>query len=239
MFANGKKFGLKEKLVNIWRKLKFGSVEEQSFWNQQNREISFSVQDDYQQLLGIKQLPAKGSLNNAQARKWYLYYEAKIPEIVAKRPVLAERAILAYQLRCWCRITARDLMADRELASHLEQTEPNLTLKEVMQNQWKKGLREEALIWEGIINTATRSRGSVNEKLGLKKRETYLTINPLWSCCLGTSQQSDHFFENELKETRISLSYYEANLENEKRGLKGKQQSIGFGESTQIRGWVR
>ena len=58
-------------------------------------------------------------------------------------------------------------MEDRELAEYLNANEPNPTFEALVERQrTKKGLTGDA-IYEAIIASATRSRSSVNEALGI------------------------------------------------------------------------
>lgn len=196
----------------------------------------FREKDDhyYQQLLGIKRMPQAGTLNNAQTREWYLYYEAKIPESIDKTASLAEQARQAYQLRNWLRITSRELMADRELALQLAQTEPNLTLEQVRQNQIEKGLSCDDLTWEGVIRDSTRSRASVNEQLGIDPRKNELEINPLWRPYVQTPRSRDEAFESSLLDKKAigetSLSDYEKKIREEREKCQGMPQEVNFRE---------
>ncbi|MDD2212908.1 MAG: hypothetical protein PHV56_08145 [Clostridia bacterium] len=173
----------------------------------------------YQELLGIKQMPEVGTLDNMQAREWYLYYEAKIPEIIIDKPTLKEQATLAHQLRNWIRTKARELMADRELAVELERTDPNLTLEQVRQRQIEKGLSFGDLAWEGVIRASIRSREIINEELavvGPPKK----TIDPLWAPYVKTPSGWDEAFEGRLKDGNVAgrtpLSHYERLISEER-----------------------
>ena len=81
----------------------------------------------------------KHSLSNVEARKWYLEQEAKIPDMIDKSLPLKEQAKQAFNLRNKFRTQARELMADRAAAESLYKTDPNLTWKEIVKKQRKKG----------------------------------------------------------------------------------------------------
>ncbi len=108
-----------------------------------------------------------GTLSNTEARRWYLENEAKIPELVDKSLPLEQQAKQAFKLRNQFRTRARDLMADRKLAESLYKTDPNLTWEQVVQKQIDKGLSGDD-IYKAIIESAQRSRSSVNQLLGLE-----------------------------------------------------------------------
>ena len=58
-------------------------------------------------------------------------------------------------------------MADRDLAASLNETDSNLTWEEVVQKYTEKGFQGDDLYQE-IINSAQRSRSSVNKSLGIE-----------------------------------------------------------------------
>jgi hypothetical protein len=215
---------LKEKLKKIWE-IKKQFIQDDSYHELSDRKQSseqfFRDDNYYQRLLGIKRMPKAGTLDNAKAREWYLYYEAKIPEIIIKNSTLKEQATLAHQIRNWCRTTARELMADRDAATQLEQTNPNLTLEQVRQRQIKKGLSYDDLTWVGVISSSTRSRDSVNKQLGVDPHKNELEINPLWRPYLKTPSSRDEAFERRIIEKNVTketpLSYYESLIEKERK----------------------
>lgn len=236
----GKRSWFKDKLKTIFRvKEKFASPRDTDHDYHKLYGIkkgTEQVVDDhyYQQLLGIKRMPQAGTLNNIQAREWYLYYEAKIPEIIDKTASLAEQARQAYQLRSWCRIKSRQLMVERELALQLAQAEPNLTLEQVRQNQIEKGLAYDDLTWEGVIRSSTRSRASVNGELGIDPHKNELEINPLWRSYVQTPRSRDEAFESSLLDKKAigetSLSHYEKKVGEEREKCNGVPKKVSFRE---------
>ena len=110
---------------------------------------------------------ANGTLSNVDARKWYLAQEAKIPDMIDSDASLEEQARQAFELRNQIRSQARALMADRALAEQLNATEQNLTWNQILQKQIDKGLTGDD-IYMAIIESAQRSRHSVNVSLGLE-----------------------------------------------------------------------
>ena len=110
--------------------------------------------------------PKDGTLSNYEARKWYLDQERKIPDIIDRSKPLIEQAKQAFNLRNQFRTQARELMADRAAAAELYRTDPNMTWEEIVAKYEAKGLTGDA-VYEAILESATRSRQSVNESLGL------------------------------------------------------------------------
>ena len=107
------------------------------------------------------------SLSDLDARKWYLSQEAKIPDLIDYGQPLKQQAYQAFFLRNKFRTTARELMANRELAESLYITDPNLTWEVIIQKQANKGLTGDD-IYKSIIQSSQRSRTSVNKSLGLE-----------------------------------------------------------------------
>ena len=72
------------------------------------------------------------------------------------------------ELRNKFRTQARELMADQEKRKQLDITDPNKSFEELILDKMKrKNLsREEAIA--DILRTATKTRKSVNKKLGLE-----------------------------------------------------------------------
>ena len=123
----------------------------------QDEIIEDNVGDDFE----------PGSLNNVEARKWYLEHEAQIPDMIDKSLPLEEQAKQAFNYRNQFRTQARELMADRELAESLYKTDPNLTWEQLIQKQINKGYTGDD-IYKAIIESSQRSRKSVNKSLGLE-----------------------------------------------------------------------
>ena len=76
---------------------------------------------------------------------------------------------MACELRNRNRTQARDLMHDQEKRRQLDITDPNRSFEELIESKMRrKGLtREEAIA--DILNTATKTRKSVNKALGLEE----------------------------------------------------------------------
>jgi hypothetical protein len=77
-----------------------------------------------------------------------------------------ERARTMYGMRATIRTWTRSLMADRQMAEWLNANEPNPTFDELVARNRAKG-RVGDEIYEAIVASSTRSRGSVNADLGI------------------------------------------------------------------------
>lgn len=108
-----------------------------------------------------------GTLSDVEARQWYLEQEAKIPNMIDDSLPLEQQAKQAFELRNQFRTQARELMSNRQLAESLNITDPNLTWEQIIQKQIDKGLTGDD-IYKAIIESAQRSRTSVNQLLGLE-----------------------------------------------------------------------
>lgn len=110
----------------------------------------------------------KGKMSDRDARLWYVAHDKNIPNLIDFTKPLEEQAKQACDLRNQYRYEARELMADQEKRKQLDNTDPIRSFDELVQHKMKdKGLSyEEAL--EDIIKTATKTRKSVNDELGVE-----------------------------------------------------------------------
>jgi hypothetical protein len=113
---------------------------------------------------------ARGTLTDAETRTVYTTFELRMREVhehlLRRGADPEERARTLYGMRAALRSWTRALMADRELAEWLNENEPNPAFEALVERQRQKG-REGVAIYEAIIASATRSRASVNESLGI------------------------------------------------------------------------
>ncbi len=113
---------------------------------------------------------ATGTLSNAETRTVYTTFELRMREVSEQLDRddvgLEEQARTLYELRASIRTWTRALMADRETADYLTANEPNPTFEDLVARQRAKG-RVGDEIYRAIIASATRSRASVNESLGI------------------------------------------------------------------------
>ena len=109
-----------------------------------------------------------GKLDNRATRRWYLAQDAKIPSLVDENLSMLEQAVWSSVLRNQNRTWARDLMFDQKLRQELDMDYPNMNFEELVIYKMKeKGMTREQAIYD-ILNTATKTRKSVNEQLGLE-----------------------------------------------------------------------
>ena len=109
----------------------------------------------------------KERLGNKEVRSWYLAHDAKIPDMIDKSQPIEIQARQAFELRNTFRTQARDLMKDQRLRAELDRDDKNKAFEELLKHKIEdKGLSyAEAL--EDILASATKTRRSVNESLGL------------------------------------------------------------------------
>ncbi|MEW2479952.1 alpha/beta hydrolase [Mycobacterium sp. NPDC049093] len=111
-----------------------------------------------------------GTLTVVQTRTVYVTYEKWMRELADQLRrdgvSLEERARTMYGLRNTIRSWTRTLMEDREAADGLNALERNMTFEELVERNRAKG-RVGDEIYEAIIESSTRSRGSVNADLGI------------------------------------------------------------------------
>ena len=111
-----------------------------------------------------------GTLSNDETRTVYLQGEQRMRDLndqLAKQGVSAEdRAKIMFDQRNALRSWTRTLMSDRALADQLNETERNLTWDQLIAKLQARGLRGDDL-WNALIDSASRSRPSVNDALGI------------------------------------------------------------------------
>ena len=107
-------------------------------------------------------------MSNVEARKWYHAQEDRIPDLIDKNAPLDTQARQAFELRNEFRTAARDAMKDRAAAEKLMKTDPNLTWDQLIARKRAKGLTDDA-IFKDVVESASRSRTSVDDALGIKR----------------------------------------------------------------------
>jgi len=99
--------------------------------------------------------------------KFYIKPEAEMDNLMDPSWSLYEQAEWSFNYRNHLRSVTRYMMADREGAINLAVTEPNFTWEGIIQHKINnKGLSGDD-IYLDIINSARKSRPSVNQKLGI------------------------------------------------------------------------
>ena len=118
---------------------------------------------DYRDILFMKE-----KMSDIEVRKWYLAHDKTIPDLIDKSLPVEQQAKQAFELRNKFRTQARNLMADQEKRRELDITDPNRTFEELITSKMerKNMTREQAI--EDVLKTATKTRKSVNKKLGLE-----------------------------------------------------------------------
>lgn len=111
-----------------------------------------------------------GSLSESETRTVYAQGELRmrlLDEQLASQGVSTEeRARIMFQERNSLRSWARTLMRNRVVADLLNALEPNLTFEDLIARNQSKGLDGDDL-FTAMITSATRSRSSVNDFLGI------------------------------------------------------------------------
>ncbi|WP_371815053.1 alpha/beta hydrolase [Mycobacterium sp. DL440] len=113
---------------------------------------------------------AAGTLSDEETRTVYTTFELRMRELrdqLLRDGVSAEeRARTMYGMRATIRSWTRSLMENREAAEWLNANEPNPTFDQLVERNRAKG-RVGDEIYEAIVASSTRSRGSVNADLGI------------------------------------------------------------------------
>ena len=123
------------------------------------------VKKESREMQGI----ARESLNNKDAREWYVNTQLpKMKELGNRILTLEERAKFHFNFRNQARKDTRDAMKDRKKAEELDRTDPIKTWEEWIEDVKKrKGLTKMEDIYNYTIEASSRSRPSVNESLGI------------------------------------------------------------------------
>ena len=110
----------------------------------------------------------KGKMSDRDARLWYVAHDKNIPDLIDRTKPIEDQARQACDLRNQYRYQARELMADQEKRKKLDITDPIKSFDELMQHKMEdKGLSYEKAL-EDIVKTATKTRKSVNDELGVE-----------------------------------------------------------------------
>ena len=115
---------------------------------------------------------ARESLNNKDAREWYVNTQLpKIKELNNRILTLEERARFCFNFRNQAKKDTRDVMRDRAEAGRLEYKEKIKTWEEWIEYvKTEKGLTKMEDIYNYTIEASSRSRPSVNENLGVSPK---------------------------------------------------------------------
>lgn len=109
----------------------------------------------------------QGKLSDRAVRKWYLAQDAIILCNIDINQEIESQAREACTMRNQNRTWARDLMRDQNKRRELDISDPNKSFEDLLDDKMKrKGLTRDKAI-KDILGTATKTRKSVNQSLGL------------------------------------------------------------------------
>jgi hypothetical protein len=115
-----------------------------------------------------------GSLSNEEARGVYANGELRMralnDQLIKQGVSPEERAKVMFEERNSLRSWVRNLMQDRADADLLKQRRPNMTWEESMQKEIARGKQGDA-IYDGIIDSSTRSNAEVNAATGINPED--------------------------------------------------------------------
>ncbi len=109
-----------------------------------------------------------GSLDKSQARNWYIQQEEAIPSKLDPNASLENQAKQAFDLRNEARTQTRILMKDQDIATKLNETDPNYTWQQIIDKYKKQGYTGDNL-WNKIIESSQKSRASIDAEHGIIK----------------------------------------------------------------------
>lgn len=111
----------------------------------------------------------KGKFDNKEVRLWYVHKTGNIPKKTDQILDLEERAKMACRLRNKYRFEAREMMRDQSERKRLDYKDPIKSFEELIKEKMDDLGLDRLAATEYILNSATRTRKSVNRKLGLEK----------------------------------------------------------------------
>lgn len=111
----------------------------------------------------------KGKFDNKEVRLWYVHKTGNIPKQTGQILDLEERAKMACRLRNKYRFEAREMMRDQSERKRLDYRDPIKGFEELIKEKMDDLGLDRLAATEYILNSATRTRKSVNRKLGLEK----------------------------------------------------------------------
>lgn len=130
------------------------------------------LEEDMERIIAGKSFtelqPLCQKLSDRAVRRWYNTQNALIPSLIDQSLNLEGQARQACEMRNNNRTNARDLMRNQKKRKKLDKEDPNRPFDEILADKMKKkGLtRDEAM--QDIIGTSSKTRKSVNKKLGLE-----------------------------------------------------------------------
>lgn len=110
----------------------------------------------------------KEKMSDVDVRKWYIAHNKMIPDLIDTSKSIEEQAKQACDLRNNHKFQARELMKDQNKRKQLDIDDPIISFDELVKHkmQDKNMSYDEAV--QDIVKTATKTRKSVNDSLGVK-----------------------------------------------------------------------
>lgn len=110
----------------------------------------------------------KGKMSDRDARKWYIAHNKMIPDLIDTTKSVEEQAMQACILRNKHKLQARKLMKDQEKRKRLDISDPIESFETIVKRKMKdKNMSYDEAV-QDIIKTATKTRKSVNDVLGVE-----------------------------------------------------------------------
>lgn len=149
------------KNLQNFRKIKYNDSKK---WNEIKEQFSREfIKKDFDNITLFHK-----NCSDLLTRKWYMWHDENIPNLINTNKSIEEQAMQAHELRNKYRTQARDLMKNQEERKQLDIDKPNISFEDLILSKMKrKGKsREEAI--KDILKTATKTNKEVNKSLGLE-----------------------------------------------------------------------
>lgn len=143
------------------------------------RELKYNNPNEWERLKAAKQEKLNSmefsemqglveKLGDKEVRSWYIEHDKRIPNLINKELSLEDQARQACELRNQNRTNARNLMKNQEKRRQMDIDDPNKSFEELIEDKMRrKHLTYEEAI-KDTIETATKTRKSVNDALGVE-----------------------------------------------------------------------
>lgn len=121
------------------------------------------TQKDYSDIIDMK-----GKMSDIDVRKWYVVHNKMIPDMIDTTQPIEVQAMQACELRNKHRFQARELMANQEERKKLDIDDPIKSFDDLIKHKMEdKNMTYDQAV-EDIMKTATKTRKSVNDVLGVE-----------------------------------------------------------------------
>lgn len=150
------------KTLEEFQKLKYNDTNK---WNEfKNRYSNVFVTKDFEEIAPL----FREKLSDLATRKWYIWHDKNIPNLIDRTKSIEEQAKQAHNLRNTYRTQARDLMINQKERKRLDKDKPNKSFEELIADKInrKNMTREQAI--NDALKTATKTNKEVNKSLGLE-----------------------------------------------------------------------